>query len=76
MFDKKEEKDYLAIADRRIHDSEEKIQVLMEQIDEMRVKGADTQEVLALLATADEVLITLKTFRSQVLERLKAGGNP
>lgn len=75
MFDREEEEDYLAIADRRILDSEEKIQLLMEQIDVLKAQGADTEVVLALLATADEVLITLKTFRAQVLERLKTGDN-
>ncbi len=76
MFDKEEEAEYLAIADRRILDSEKKIQLLIERIDVLKAHGADTEVALALLATANEVLITLKTFRAQVLERLKTGDNP
>jgi hypothetical protein len=76
MFDREEEENYLAIADRRILDSEKKIQLLLEQIDALKAQGADIQVVLALLSTADEVLITLKTFRAQVLEKLKTGDNP
>jgi hypothetical protein len=76
MFDREEEENYLAIADRRILDSEKKIQLLMEQIDALKAQGADIKVVLALLSTADEVLITLKTFRAQVLEKLKTGDNP
>lgn len=72
MIDRAEEASYLFIADRRILESEDKIQELLERLDSVRIQDADQDVALALLAAADEVLITLKTFRAQVLENLQS----
>lgn len=70
MFDKKEEEEYLAIANRHIAEAEKKIDLLTRKIESLEDISA-LRESLDALATVREVLETLQIFRSQVLEKLK-----
>lgn len=70
MFHKKEEEQYLAIANSRIAEAEKKVDILTRQIESLENIGV-LSESLELLATAREALNTLEILRFQFLIRLK-----
>ena len=71
MFDSEEERQYLAIADRRIAEAEDQIKDLLSLIQARKIEGKESGIQSDLLLRTHEVLETLRSFRSQVLQRLK-----
>ena len=76
MNNKREEENYLVMADSRISNLEGKVKLLLEQLCVTKEQGDNTAVLVELLAINHDVLTAFREFRSQVLERLRAGGNP